>query len=198
MPPLIAREGWNLTGGIFVGTSGTHADNRGFFQELFRETGLPKEATPFGVRQVSRTMNRSGALRGLHVTDVPPGQAKYVTCLSGRAHDVVVDVRVGSPTFGEHVAIELTASNGRSIYVAQGMAHGYVALEDKTSILYLHDAEYLPERDKNIQALDEALEIDWPLKEHLRSPKDIAAPTLAESLRFDLLPTFASCTRDGL
>lgn len=186
--------GWQLTRGVFVGRPQRHSDERGLFQELFRRSWAPAEALGVEVQQMSRTISRRGVLRGLHFTAVPPGQTKHVSCVSGRAFDVVVDVRVGSPTFGEHVGVTLDAVSGTVLTLADGMAHGYLALEDDTSIVYLHGAEYAPEHDHDLQALDPVLGIDWPIPVAVRSAKDTAAPSLAGCTALGVLPRFPDGT----
>ena len=188
----MVTEGLYLNGGVLVATSSVHYDTRGSFTEVFRSGRHHTHNDGFAVCQVSIAINHRGALRGLHFTDIPPGQSKQITCIGGRLFDVIVDVRVGSPTFANHVALELSANDGVTVYMTPGMAHGYLALENNTSILYLHDATYAPEYDRDLQALDPDLAIVWPNLPYLRSLKDAAAPSLAESLRCDVLPSFTS------
>ncbi|MGH3561617.1 MAG: dTDP-4-dehydrorhamnose 3,5-epimerase family protein, partial [Mycobacterium sp.] len=131
-------------------------------------------------------------LRGLHFAEVPPGQAKYVTCVSGSMFDVVVDIRVGSPTFGRWDSVLLDDRDRRSVYLCEGLAHGFLALQDNSTPVYLCSAEYNPQREHTVAATDPALGIDWPTpagKVRL-SERDAAAPTLAEAQAAGLLPTW--------
>jgi dTDP-4-dehydrorhamnose 3,5-epimerase len=133
-------------------------------------------------------------LRGIHFADVPPGQAKYVTCTSGAALDVVVDIRVGSPTFGTWDSVLLDGTDRRAIYVAEGLGHAFLALSDQTVITYLCSAGYAPGREHGVHPLDPALGIAWPAGvQPLLSPKDAAAPTLADAENAGLLPSYADC-----
>ena len=130
-------------------------------------------------------------LRGLHFAQLPPSQAKYVTCLSGSVFDVVVDIRVGSPTFGKWDSVLLDDRDRRSVYLSEGLAHGFVALQDNSTVMYLCSAEYNPQREHTIAATDPALAIDWPTEHKLvLSDRDAAAPTLDEVRAAGLLPSW--------
>jgi dTDP-4-dehydrorhamnose 3,5-epimerase len=136
-----------------------------------------------------------GVLRGVHFALVPPGQAKYVYCPSGRVLDVVVDVRVGSPTFGVADAVLLDSENPSAVYLAEGLGHAFVSLADGSSVTYLVSSPYAPDREFGVHPLDAALDLPWPKDvEFQLSAKDTAAPTLAEAQDQGLLPTFDSCT----
>lgn len=140
------------------------------------------------------SVSSRGSVRGLHFADVPPGQAKYVQCLSGRVLDVVVDIRVGSPTFGSWEAVELDAETGRAVYVAEGLGHGFCALSDSAAVGYLCSEPYAPEREHGVDPLDPELDLPWPVEIQLNlSPKDQAAPSLDEALQAGLLPDFEAC-----
>ena len=135
-----------------------------------------------------------GSVRGLHFADVPPGQAKYVQCLSGRVLDVVVDIRVGSPTFGSWEAVELDAESGRAVYVAEGLGHGFCALTDSAAVGYLCSEPYAPEHEHGLHPLDAELDLPWPKDLELRlSPKDSAAPSLRYAQQSGLLPDWDEC-----
>jgi dTDP-4-dehydrorhamnose 3,5-epimerase len=125
---------------------------------------------------------------------VPPGQAKYVTCLRGSVLDVVVDIRTGSPTFGRSAVIRLDDRTRRAVYVAEGLGHGFLALSDEAVVVYLMSEPYAPDREHGVHPLDPALGIEWPRDiEPVLSPKDAAAPSLAEAERAGLLPSYADC-----
>ena len=134
-------------------------------------------------------------LRGVHSALVPPGQAKYVYCPAGLVLDVVVDIRVGSPTFGAHDAVVLDSEQPRAVYLAEGLGHAFVSLADRSSVTYLVSTGYSPGREFGIHPLDPALDLPWPADlEFELSAKDTAAPTLAEACEQGLLPTMEQCT----
>ena len=132
-------------------------------------------------------------VRGLHYADVPPGQAKYVTCVAGSIRDIVVDVRLGSPTFGQHVVVELSAENRHAVFVPVGFAHGFAALSDAT-VMYVTTSEYDPEIERELNPCDPALAIEWGVAEPIMSEKDVAAVSLADAQSLGVLPTFEACT----
>ncbi|MGB6511914.1 MAG: dTDP-4-dehydrorhamnose 3,5-epimerase, partial [Mycobacterium sp.] len=143
------------------------------------------------VRQANCSVSAAGVLRGLHFAQLPPSQAKYVTCLSGSVFDVVVDIRVGSPMFGRWDAVVLDDRSRRSVYLCEGLAHGFLALQDNSAVMYLCSAEYSPQREHTIAATDPAIGIDWPSGcELVLSDRDAAAPTLDEVRAAGLLPTW--------
>jgi dTDP-4-dehydrorhamnose 3,5-epimerase len=146
------------------------------------------------VAQVNHSVSARGVIRGVHVADVPPGQAKYVHCPRGALLDVVVDVRVGSPTFGRFEAVELDARSCRAVYLAEGLGHAFVALEDDTVMAYLCSTPYNPGAEHALSPLDPALGLPWPTGlEPVLSDRDAAAPTLAQALERGLLPDHAAC-----
>ena len=177
--------------GAWVLTPQQHTDGRGTFLEWFRADHL-EAATgrPFAVRQANHSVSARGALRGVHFADVPPGQAKLVYCPRGAILDVIVDVRTGSPTYGEHVALRLDDVDRRCVFISEGLGHAFVALDDDTSVTYLTSSTYDPAVERAVSPLDPALALPWPadLGELTLSPKDAGAPTLAEALAAGLLP----------
>lgn len=173
-----------------------HADSRGVFFEWFTDaefTGFAGHR--FDLHQANCSVSSAGVLRGLHFAQLPPSQAKYVTCVRGAVFDVVVDIRVGSPTFGHWDGVRLDDRNRRSVYIGEGLAHGFLALQDDSTVMYLCSASYAPEREHTIRATDPALGIDWPGTvfgdEVALSDRDRDAPTLAELRASGLLPTWA-------
>jgi dTDP-4-dehydrorhamnose 3,5-epimerase len=127
---------------------------------------------------------------------VPPGQAKYVTCVTGAGLDVIVDIRVGSPTFGEWDAVLLDETDRRAVYAAEGLGHAFLALSDNATLMYLCSEGYNPGREHGVHPLDPAIGIDWPGEvEPLLSAKDAAASTLAEAAERGLLPSYDECQR---
>ena len=169
-----------------------HADARGLFFEWLTDRGFTSFAGHrLDVRQANCSVSAAGVLRGLHFAQMPPSQAKYVTCLSGSVFDVIVDIRVGSPTFGHWDSVLLDDRDHRSVYLSEGLAHGFVALQDNSTVMYLCSAEYNPQREHTIAATDPALAIDWPTEHKLvLSDRDAAAPTLEEVRAAGLLPSW--------
>ncbi len=169
-------------------------DPRGLFFEWFTDDEF---ATITGhhldLRQANVSVSSAGVLRGLHFAQLPPSQAKYVTCLRGAVFDVVVDVRVGSPTFGQWDSVLLDDRDHRTIYLSEGLAHGFLALEDDSTVAYLCSAGYSPTREHTICPTDPAIGIDWPLVDGAApnlSERDAAAATLDELRAAGLLPTW--------
>ncbi len=166
------------------------ADDRGTFLEWFKDAAFARAVGhDLDLAQANCSVSRRGVLRGIHYADVPPGQAKYVTCVRGAVLDVAVDIRVGSPTFGAWDSVLLDTVDRRAIYLAEGLGHAFLALEDDSTVVYLCSTAYAPEREHEIHPLDPAIGINWPADvEPLLSPKDAAAPTLAQARDAGLLP----------
>ncbi|MBM7770000.1 dTDP-4-dehydrorhamnose 3,5-epimerase [Actinokineospora baliensis] len=179
----------------FEFTPRTFPDARGVFVSPFQGESFAKAVGhPFTVAQTNHSRSRKGSVRGLHFADVPPGQAKYVYCPQGALLDFVVDIRVGSPTFGVWDVVRLDPVDFRAVYVPEGVGHGFVALEDDTVISYLCSTGYNPSAERGINPLDPALALPWaPDLEPLMSDKDVAAPSLAEAEAAGLLPNYADC-----
>ncbi|MFJ3303238.1 dTDP-4-dehydrorhamnose 3,5-epimerase [Streptomyces sp. NPDC086549] len=188
--------------GAWVDTPKVFTDGRGRFHEWFKGEQF-RDSTGHGLRLAQANCSRSvlGTLRGIHYASVPPGQAKFVTCVSGAVLDVVVDIRTGSPSFGKWEAVRLDDTTHRSVYISEGLGHAFMALEDNSVVVYLCSEGYAPHREYGINPLDSELAIAWPgeLVPHL-SEKDAAAPTLEEAGRQGLLPSFEDCAvyRGGL
>jgi dTDP-4-dehydrorhamnose 3,5-epimerase len=170
-------------------------DDRGLFVAPFHEDALHEAVGhPLRLGQANHSVSRRGAVRGIHFADTPPGQAKYIYCPQGALLDVVVDLRVGSPTFGEWDAARLDASDFRAIYLAEGLGHGFVALEDNTVMAYLCSEAYNPAGEHGITPLDPALGLPWPADiPQVLSVMDRTAPTLAQALESGLLPRYEDC-----
>ncbi|MEE1931240.1 dTDP-4-dehydrorhamnose 3,5-epimerase [Streptomyces sp. TRM 70351] len=180
--------------GAWLAETRAFADDRGVFQELYsgRELSAVLGYEP-GVAQVNRSVSRRGVLRGVHFAQVPPGQAKYVTCLSGAVLDVVVDIRVGSPTYRAWDAVRLDDPH-RSLYVEVGLGHAFMALTDDAVVVYLTSRGYAPGREHGVHPLDPDLGIAWPEDiEPVLSHKDRQAPGIAEMERRGLLPAYGEC-----
>ena len=161
-----------------------HGDERGYFVETFRADRL-EEFLGYKIDfcQDNESKSSRGVLRGLHYQLSPAAQTKLVRVIQGSVLDVAVDIRKGSPTFGKHVAVELSAQNKRQLLVPRGFAHGFVVLEDDTIFAYKVDNYYSPANDRGILFSDEALNIDWqvPHDELNLSSKDKVQPKLADT-----------------
>ena len=161
-----------------------HGDERGYFVETFRADRL-EEFLGYKINfcQDNESKSSRGVLRGLHYQLAPAAQTKLVRVIQGRVLDVAVDIRKGSPTFGKHVAVELSAENKCQLLVPRGFAHGFVVLEDDTIFAYKVDNYYSPENDRGILFSDEALNIDWqvPHDELNLSAKDKVQPKLVDT-----------------
>lgn len=175
------------------------ADDRGVFLEWFAGAAFGEAVGhDLTLAQANCSVSAAGVLRGIHFADVPPGQAKYVTCARGAVLDVVVDIRVGSPTFGQWDSVLLDDVDRRAIYVPEGLGHAFMSLEDDSTVLYLCSAPYAPGREHGVHPLDPDLAIAWPTQGRdgrpltpLLSPKDAEAPTLADAQAQGLLPVAA-------
>lgn len=181
--------------GAFVVIPRQFPDDRGVFLESFRGDRL---AEHLGHRpdvvQTNVSVSSRGTVRGIHFADVPPGQGKYVTALTGSLVDYVVDIRVGSPTFGRWEAVLLDTVDRRAVWLSEGLGHAFCALEDGTTAMYLCSAAYNPTGEHGIHPLDPAVGLELPEGvTPLLSPKDSEAPTLAQAEEQGLLPTWEAC-----
>ncbi|MER7056861.1 dTDP-4-dehydrorhamnose 3,5-epimerase [Streptomyces sp. NPDC000351] len=169
------------------------SDERGHFYEAARYSVLTERTgLPFSVRQVNNSVSRKGVLRGVHCNDVPDGASKLVTCVRGSMLDVMVDLRVGSPTFGRYEVTRMSADDGVALYLPGSVGHAFLALEDGTCVNYLLSTEYVPGAMVDLDALDPELGLPWDLAgPPVRSAKDAAAPSLAEVLASGRLPHYS-------
>ena len=173
-------------------------DPRGVFLEWFRTATFEGAVGhALALRQANLSVSAAGVVRGIHFADVPPGQAKHVTCARGAVLDVAVDVRVGSPTLGRWDAVLLDDVDRRAIYLSEGLGHAFMSLEDASTVVYLCSTEYAPGREHGIHPLDAEVGIVWPTTGRDGSPlspslseKDAAAPTLSDARSAGLLPRF--------
>lgn len=170
-------------------------DDRGVFLEAFKASTFTEAVGHrFSLEQMNISVSRAGTVRGVHFAQVPPGQAKYVQCFAGRILDIVVDIRVGSPTFGQCDAVELDDERRNALYIAEGLGHAFCALSDSATVGYLCSEPYAPTREFGIHPLDPELALPWPDGiDSVLSPKDATAPTLAEAQAQGLLPTWDAC-----
>jgi dTDP-4-dehydrorhamnose 3,5-epimerase len=161
-----------------------HGDARGYFVETFRADKL-EEFLGFKINfcQDNESKSSRGVLRGLHYQLAPDAQTKLVRVIQGRVLDVAVDIRKGSPTFGQHIAVELSGENKKQMLVPRGFAHGFVVLEDDTVFAYKVDNYYSPLCDRGIAFDDESLDIDWIIEKELLnlSAKDKTQPLLQDT-----------------
>ena len=171
-----------------------HSDSRGAFLEWYRFDALAAAVGhPLDLAQANLSTSARNVVRGIHFADVPPGQAKYVTCVSGAVLDVVVDIRVGSPTFGTWEAVPLDDEQRRAVYLAEGLGHAFCALTEGATVAYLCSTTYRPGHEHGIDPLDPELGIVWPAGPPLLSTKDAGAPSLAEARAAGLLPRYDAC-----
>ena len=170
--------------GAWFFTPRQFSDDRGVFFEWFQDsTFLEAAGSSFTLAQANCSISAKGTLRGIHFADVPPGQRKYVTCITGSAMDVLVDLRIGSPSFGNWVAVQLDTIDRKVVSIPNGVGHAFMALEDNTTIVYLCDQRYNPSGEREINPLDTEIGIEWPSGiTPLLSPKDEAARCLSESM----------------
>ncbi|HEY8473941.1 MAG TPA: dTDP-4-dehydrorhamnose 3,5-epimerase family protein [Natronosporangium sp.] len=181
--PLPIAGAWEVT-------PEQHGDRRGRFLEWYRHDRLTEAVGhPLPLAQANLSVSARGVVRGIHYADVPPGQAKYVTCVRGAVLDVVVDLRRGSPTFGTWEPVRLDDVDHRAVYLAEGLGHGFCALTDDAVVAYLCSTTYHPAAEHAVNPLDPALGIDWGIDAPVLSDRDAAAPSLAEAA----LPDYAAC-----
>ena len=157
-------------------------DDRGYFFESYNEQRFKELGIADDFVQDNQSCSQKGVVRGLHFQRPPYAQAKLVRVLRGACLDFAVDIRKGSPTFGQHVAVELTADNHRQFFIPKGFAHGFSVLSDTAVMQYKCDEFYHPEADGGINILDQRLGIDWciPIAKAIRSEKDIHLPLLGD------------------
>lgn len=181
--------------GAFEFTPNTYPDDRGMFVSPYWEPAFVEAVGhPMRVAQTNHSMSKRGVIRGVHYADVPPGQAKYVYCARGALLDVIVDLRVGSPTFGRWDSVLCDATDFRAVYVPEGVGHGLAALADDTVIAYLCSTAFNPSVERTISPIDPDLGLPWPREiEPILSDRDAAAPSLADAAAAGLLPDYADC-----
>ncbi|MEV8504781.1 dTDP-4-dehydrorhamnose 3,5-epimerase family protein [Actinoplanes sp. NPDC051475] len=176
--------------GAYVIEPELHRDDRGAFLELLRADLLEERlGRPFLVRQINYSISRRNTLRGIHSATVPPGQEKFVTCVSGAIRDIIVDLRVGSPTFGRYVVTELSQESRRALYIPDGVGHAFHARADGTCVSYAVSTVFVPGTQLEVDPLDPELGLPWDLTEPpVMSEKDRCARPLAEMADSGLLP----------
>jgi dTDP-4-dehydrorhamnose 3,5-epimerase len=188
---LSVSGAWELTPRQF-------GDDRGVFLEWFQGAEFADVVGhDLDLRQANLSVSAAGVIRGVHFADVPPSQAKYVTCVSGAVLDVVVDIRVGSPTFGRWDSVLLDDVDRRAVYLSEGLGHAFCSLEDGSTVTYLCSAPYAPGREHGVHPLDPEIGITWPRTDRagrtmvpVLSDKDAQAPSLDEARTQGLLPSW--------
>jgi dTDP-4-dehydrorhamnose 3,5-epimerase len=185
--PLAIEGAWEIVPKLF-------SDSRGLFAEGFRVDHLAKHiGHEMQVRQTNISVSTAGALRGIHYSDVPPSQAKYVTATSGVFVDYVVDLRVGSPTFGRWDSLVLDSMDRRAVYLSEGLGHVLACVEDGTAV-YLCSEVYAPSRERTVSPLDGDVALILPEGfTPVVSERDAAAPSFADAESRGLLPSYADC-----
>ena len=185
--PLSIEGAWEILPQQF-------GDQRGLFLEWYRHDKLAEAVGhPLRLAQGNLSVSAKDVVRGIHFADVPPSQAKYVSCVRGAVLDVIVDIRVGSESFGAWEFVQLDDVDRRAVYLSEGLGHGFIALTDDATLHYCVSETYNPTAEHGIHPLDPDLGIDWPVEVPILSAKDEAAPSLAEALKSDLLPQYADC-----
>jgi dTDP-4-dehydrorhamnose 3,5-epimerase len=182
--------------GVTLFTPIHRGDDRGVFLEAFTSQSFTEaRGRRFPFEQMNISVSRVGTVRGIHFADVPPGQAKYVQCFDGEIFDVVVDIRLGSPTFGKWQSVVLNAVERQALYLPEGFGHGFAALSESATVGYLCSTGFSPEAEHGVHPLDPTLAITWPqtVEPITMSAKDSSAPTLADAQVAGLLPTFSAC-----
>jgi dTDP-4-dehydrorhamnose 3,5-epimerase len=182
--------------GAWLITSPVRSDERGFFREWFRSIEIAeKSGIDFETQQANHSKSSKGVVRGIHYSLSEFGQAKVVSCVSGSILDVVVDLRIGSPTFMKHVKIEITEGDGQALLIGAGLGHAFMAREESTHVTYLLNSIYSPEEEFGINPFDPDLMISWKSRqesdiEFRLSSKDASAPSFKEQLTKSKLPAY--------
>lgn len=164
-------------------------DTRGYFYESYSQREFDEKVMPIRFVQDNESMSSKNVIRGLHYQKMPHTQSKLVRCTLGCVLDVAVDIRKNSPTYGQHVAVELSEENHLQLFIPRGFAHGFAVLSDKAVFQYKCDNFYSPQSEGGIQLLDEELNIDWkiPTTEAIISKKDMKYPYLRDTVQdFDI------------
>jgi dTDP-4-dehydrorhamnose 3,5-epimerase len=181
--------------GAFEITPVQRTDERGVFFEWYRFDQLEQElGHSLDLRQANASVSNKGVVRGIHFADFPRGQAKYITAMHGAVLDFVIDVRVGSPTFGQWDSVVLDTVERRAVYLAEGLGHAFIALTSGATVSYLVTDVYHPEKEHGINPLDSDIALVFPREAGtpVLSPKDLEAPSLAEARSLGILPAWAT------
>ena len=179
--------------GCYLITQKVFPDERGLFREWFRASEISEIDSDFSIQQANFSHSKRGVIRGMHFSLAPNGQSKIVTCTSGAVTDVLVDLRVGSPTFLKVEHLQFSEDQGLSVYIASGVGHGFQVTSVAGSMMYLTSSIYAPTFEKSISPLDPELGINWPITEFsevILSDVDRNAPSLQDAEKIGILPTF--------
>ena len=178
---------------VWVANLDVFPDTRGCFYEFYSES--EKFVNPpirFKPQQSNMSLSKKGALRGIHFSLAPVGQIKWLTCVSGSILDCVIDLREGSPTFGRHHLIRISAAEPQALLIDSGIGHAFLSLEENTIVNYLLSSPYDPTFEVGVNPLDETLGIDWPTNNLILSDKDRSAMSLTDAGLLRKLPRFQS------
>lgn len=183
--------------GAFEITPKRFSDSRGFFVERFKQSIFSSNTGRlFSFDQVNTSISNRGVVRGIHYADTPPGQAKYVSCMYGRAVDFIVDIREGSPTFGCYESVVLDSTDCNSVFLSEGLGHCFLSLEDNSVVTYFCSTEYNPTAEHGVNPLCSVLALDFGTHysgDYVISEKDRNAPDLAAAMKMGILPDFDRC-----
>lgn len=171
-------------------------DERGVFLEWFRRDVVEKAiGRRFEVVQANHSVSRRGVVRGVHYADTPPGQAKYVYCSRGSVLDFIVDLRVGSPTFGRHTTVRVDDADRCGVFIAEGLGHAFCVLTETADVSYVVSTEYRPHAEHGLDPFCPDLGLPWPIArdELIVSDKDLEAPGLAQAISEGALPSYDAC-----
>jgi dTDP-4-dehydrorhamnose 3,5-epimerase len=172
--------------GAWLAESKAWPDSRGHLREWFKYSDIVNQTgIDFKVEQANISVSKKGVIRGIHYSNAPEGQAKWVTCVKGAIRDVIVDVRPTSQTFGRHISVELRAQEGRSVLIGHGLGHGFIAMEDDSVVSYLISSEFDPKHELGIHPFDQSLKINWQIERLggsavIVSEKDIVASSFKD------------------
>jgi dTDP-4-dehydrorhamnose 3,5-epimerase len=183
--------------GAWVYTPRIFRDDRGLLTEAYQQAEFTAAlGYPIDLRQVNCSASRRGVIRGIHFTTGPAGQAKYVFCPAGALLDVIIDIRVGSPTFGRWEAVRLDDTDRRAVFLEHGLGHALMALSPEATAVYLCTSSYDRAADRDINPLDAQIGIGWPQDvPFVLSEKDASAPSLAQMIEAGTLPDYGECVR---
>lgn len=177
--------------GAYVAESTVWGDHRGYFREWFKRGDFAEFGVDFDIHQANLSVSKRNVVRGLHYSIAPVGQAKIVTCAYGEVDDVIVDVRVGSPTFRRVEVVRLAANEERSVLLPAGTAHGFCVTSELAALTYLLSSPFNPAKELEIDPFDESLNIPWSVTdEAIVSEKDRGAPSLTKRLAASELPIY--------
>jgi dTDP-4-dehydrorhamnose 3,5-epimerase len=179
--------------GAFVNDHNVHGDSRGLFREWYKKSSFDSANINFEIAQANHSISEKFVLRGVHYSIAAKGQAKLVTCVAGEILDVIIDLRIGSPTYLKVEKVNLNPESGNVLFIPSGVGHSFLVLSESASVVYLTSSEFDPENEKTVSPLDPALGLEWPenlMNDLSLSERDKAAPTLAEAKNAGHLPHF--------